>query len=429
MRKHPELISEDKPVARMTSKYSHKKESGDMQSITVVDSVMGSGKSSWAIQFMNDERNAFERFIYVTPINTEVDRIKDACPRRAFHSTNLDKYSGRKMHVAKEWLQDRVNICTTHSLFRAADAEFLAYVRENNYTLILDEAMSVIEVSDVKSKDIETLLRAGNIEFDADGRVTWLNDDYDGRFVDIKAYAKAGTLFHLSGRMFIRAFPAEAFRAFSKVYCLTYLFKAQQQRCYFDLHGLKYEMKAVGRGEDGAYQLVEHDIKTEGRAELYSLIDIYDGPLNEVGRREKAMSSNWFAKATTLDDRKMLQRAIRNYLMNVQRARVADVLWTTKKGAFKVRDYDTAFAPINCRGTNAYADTWALAYAFNRFANPEEGMFFGKYGITVDEDKLAVSDLLQWVWRSRIRKGETVKLYLPSSRMRSLLLAWSKYEI
>lgn len=400
-----------------------------MPKVTVIDSVMGAGKSSWAIQYMNDAKNAFERFIYVTPINTEVDRIKEACPDRNFRSTNLDKYNGRKMHVVKEWLQDRANICTTHSLFRAADAEFLAYVRENNYTLILDEAMTVIELSDVKAKDIETLLDAKNIEFDSDGRVIWLKDDYDGRFVDIKAYAKAGTLYHLSGKMFIKAFPAEAFNAFSKIYCLTYLFEAQQQRCYFDLHGIEYELKAISKSSDGTYEIVDHDIRLEGRDVLHSLIDIYDGPLNEVGRHEKAMSVSWFQRSTTIDQRRTLQRATRNYLMNIQRARVADALWTTKKGAFKVRDYDSAFAPINCRGTNEYANTWALAYAFNRFANPEEKMFFGKYGIEVNQDLLAVSDLLQWVWRSRIRNGQPIKLYLPSSRMRSLLLAWSRYEI
>jgi hypothetical protein len=400
-----------------------------MTKITVVDSVMGSGKSSWAIQYMN-EADPFERFIYITPINTEVDRIKEACPTRDFRSTNLDKYSGRKLHVVKEWLQDRANICSTHSLFRSADPEFLAYVRENNYTLILDEAMTVIEIADVQPEDITTLIQAENIAFAADGRVVWLKDDYrTGRFADIKAYANAGTLYHLGGKMFVRSFPAEAFRAFTKVYCLTYLFRAQQQRCFFDMHGLEYEMKAVRVNEDGSYVIAEHNARAEGRAELYSLIDIYDGPLNEVGRGKTAMSSRWFSRSTTLDERRTLQRAARNYLMNIQRAKVVDALWTTKKGAFKVRDFDSAFAPVNCRGTNEYADRWALVYAYNRFANPEEKMFFGKYDISVDQDMLAVSDLLQWIWRSRIRRGERISLYLPSSRMRSLLLAWSRYEI
>ncbi|MGO4375870.1 hypothetical protein AB4Z21_35020, partial [Paenibacillus sp. MCAF20] len=77
-----------------------------MKKITVVDSVMGSGKSSWAIQHMNDEQNASERFIYITPINTEVDRIKAACPGRDFRNTSNKEYEGKKMHVVKDWLQD-----------------------------------------------------------------------------------------------------------------------------------------------------------------------------------------------------------------------------------------------------------------------------------------------------------------------------------
>jgi hypothetical protein len=399
-----------------------------MSKVTVVDSVMGSGKSSWAIQFMN-ESDPFERFIYITPINTEVDRIKDACPTLDFRSTNLDKYNGRKMHVVKEWLQDRANICSTHSLFRSADPEFMAYVRENNYTLILDEAMTVIEKADVKAADIETLYEAGNITYDEDGRVIWLKDHYDGRFADIKAYAMAGTLYHLSGQMFIRSFPPDAFQAFSRVYCLTYLFKAQQQRCFFDLHGIEYDMKSIGSRDDGTYTLMDYNPRAEDRAALYSLINVYDGPMNDVGKNRTALSFSWFRRASNLEARKKLQRAIRNYLMNQQRAKSSESLWTAKKDAFRVKDYDSAFAPINCRGTNEYADRWALAYAYNRFSNPEEVQFFKKYGIEVDEDMLAVSDLLQWIWRSRIRKGQQVSLYLPSSRMRSLLLAWSRNEI
>ncbi|MEC0167495.1 DEAD/DEAH box helicase family protein [Paenibacillus graminis] len=400
-----------------------------MAKVTVVDGVMGSGKSSWAIQYMNDARNSSDRFIYITPINTEVDRIKEQCPERDFRSTNLDKYNGRKMHIVKEWLQDRANICTTHSLFRSADAEFLAYIRENDYTLILDEAMTVIELADVKKTDIDTLLDAGNIEFTSDGRVVWLKDEYDGRFVDVKAYAKAGTLYHLSGKMFVRSFPEEAFRAFSKVYCLTYLFKAQQQRCYFDLFSIEYETVSVKKLEDGTYELTEHSVMNEGRRELYSLIDVYAGPLNKVGDSRTALSSTWFGRSTTVEDRRALQRATRNYLMNIQKVSVSEALWTTKKAAYKVKGYDGAFAPVNCRGTNDYQHAHALAYGFNRFANPEEKLFFGKYGIELDQDALAVSDLLQWIWRSRIRNGQPIKLYLPSSRMRSLLLAWSKYEI
>ena len=32
--------------------------------------------------------------------------------------------------------------------------------------------------------------------------------------------------------------------------------------------------------------------------------------------------------------------------------------------------------------------------------------------------------MLQWIWRSRIRKGENINIYIPSMRMRQLLKNW-----
>jgi transposase-like protein len=95
----------------------------------------------------------------------------------------------------------------------------------------------------------------------------------------------------------------------------------------------------------------------------------------------------------------------------------------------KGRGFADSFLAVNARATNEYSDRWALAYIYNRYMNPHESSFFQENGIRIDESALAVSDLLQWIWRSRIRNGQPVSLYLPSSRMRSLLFAWSRYEI
>jgi hypothetical protein len=40
------------------------------------------------------------------------------------------------------------------------------------------------------------------------------------------------------------------------------------------------------------------------------------------------------------------------------------------------------------------------------------------------KDAYALTELIQWVWRSRIRKGEPITLYLPSPRMRRLFEEW-----
>ena len=43
--------------------------------ITVVDNPMGTGKTSWSIQYIND--NQFENILYITPFLSEVERILD----------------------------------------------------------------------------------------------------------------------------------------------------------------------------------------------------------------------------------------------------------------------------------------------------------------------------------------------------------------
>ena len=41
--------------------------------VTVVDCICGSGKTSWAIDYMNTNTN--KKFIYITPYLDEVERV------------------------------------------------------------------------------------------------------------------------------------------------------------------------------------------------------------------------------------------------------------------------------------------------------------------------------------------------------------------
>ena len=42
----------------------------------------------------------------------------------------------------------------------------------------------------------------------------------------------------------------------------------------------------------------------------------------------------------------------------------------------------------------------------------------------MNEDLYSLSELIQWIYRSRIRNGEKINLYIPSKRMRELLIDW-----
>lgn len=51
--------------------------------INIIDAICGAGKTSAAINFMNNFPND-QRFLYITPYLTEVERIISACPNKKF---------------------------------------------------------------------------------------------------------------------------------------------------------------------------------------------------------------------------------------------------------------------------------------------------------------------------------------------------------
>lgn len=87
----------------------------------------------------------------------------------------------------------------------------------------------------------------------------------------------------------------------------------------------------------------------------------------------------------------------------------------------KGKGYTKGFVPCNARATNNFSHKESLAYTVNRFMNPYEKKFFIAKGAKVNEDMFALSEMIQWIWRSRIREGKPINLYIPSKGMRTIL--------
>lgn len=73
---------------------------------------------------------------------------------------------------------------------------------------------------------------------------------------------------------------------------------------------------------------------------------------------------------------------------------------------------------------NVYSDRHYLAYCVNNFLRPWESRYYKERGVEVDNDSYGLSFLIQWVFRSAIRNGEEIWVYIPSARMRSLFTQW-----
>ena len=58
------------------------------------------------------------------------------------------------------------------------------------------------------------------------------------------------------------------------------------------------------------------------------------------------------------------------------------------------------------------------------YAHPMVEHYFNQHGFSIDVNKYALSEMIQWIWRSAIRDGEDIYIYIPSKRMREVLQLW-----
>ena len=381
--------------------------------VKIVDMLMGSGKTSAAINYINGA-DPEERFLYITPYLDEIERIKEYCAGKDF---NDPKELGTKLNGIKHLLGKGKNIVSTHALFHRFDNEAIDLCRIRNYTLIMDEVTDVVEKYEISQNDFRTLSEK-YIDIDEEtGLIHWREseNDYEGKFDEEKRLCELGCLAYYGGSVMMWLFPVEAFNAFKKVYILTYMFRAQVQRYYYDYYHLPYSYVYVTGDSIENYTFTDN-------AEQTSRIE-----LNQIGAREYDLSKNWYIRNAGNAVMTQLKNNITNYFIHKRKTKTGHNLWTTFKDFKRTlsgKGYGRAFVPLNMRASNKYRDRISVVYPVNRYLDTSIKHFFIKHGVEVDEDGFALSEMLQFIWRSAIRDGKEIWIYVPSARMRELLKNW-----
>ncbi|WP_338335603.1 hypothetical protein [Bacillus altitudinis] len=402
-----------------------------MTKVKIIDSIMGSGKTSAAINKINDS-NKDENFIFLTPYLNEVERIKKKVTSRQMYEPKIRSKGENvqyKFDSFHELLSQNKDIVATHNLFKNANEDTKELILSGNYILILDEVMGVVEQLQVKKHDLKTLFDSELI-YVQDGYVKWNEEkrDYETRYNDIRDMALNNNLIYFRDNILIWNFPADIFKLFKEVYILTYMFEAQIQKYYYDINEIPYEKMSSERVE-GKYVFIEDDSTFESimKEKFKELITIYDGNLNAVGQLDFSLSFSWYRNKSPYTLKKVKNNVF-NYFNNIVKSSSDEAMWTTyseHKNKIKGNGYTKGFVSCNARATNEYKHKKHLAYTINRYANRMICNYFKeRYNISIDQDAYALSELLQWIWRSSIRDGEKITLFIPSLRMRSLLQNW-----
>lgn len=395
--------------------------------VKIVDMIMGSGKTSSAINYINKSLED-EKFLFITPYLDEVSRIKESCPDKHFKEP---KEIGTKLNGLKYLINNGENIVSTHALFQRFDNEIIDMCRIQNYTLIMDEVTDVIEKYDISKEDFK-ILQENFADIDEDsGLLRWKNpnDDYYGKFSEEKRLCELNCLAYYSGSVMMWLFPIEAFNAFNNIFILTYMFDAQVQRYYYDYYKLPYSYIYVTGNNVSNYhftenineqQIIEYNFK-----DLIHILE--DKKMNNIGDREYDLSKSWYLRNKNNIAIKQLKNNLVNFFLNKRNSKSSENLWTTFADFKKIlsgKGYGRAFVPINMRASNKYRERTSIAYPVNRYINTGVKNFFIKHGVEIDEDGFATSEMLQFIWRSAIRDGKEIWIYIPSVRMRTLLKKW-----
>lgn len=406
-----------------------------MTEFNVIDSLMGTGKTSWIIEQMN-KADFTDKFIYITPYRAEIERVMESVKERPIKTPDNSNAEGRKLRGLKDLVSSGYDIVSTHQLLRTADDELIELVKENGYKLIIDEAMEVVNEVNINPRDIQRLQANEDISIEENGQVSWTgDDDFDTRFTDIYYLARAGTLYIVRGKMLVKIFSDEVMRSFESVTVMTYLFGYTQMAAWFEMNGFKYEKSAVQFNEQiGEYELVSYDIHNEDREALYSLMDIDEGKYT-VQLSHLSYTTTGLNKlprfSDSLKEFDTIERVVRNFL-DANKDGKEKGYWTILKSVkdhIIPRGYARRHISLNLRATNEYADAPALVYLSDRYLNPMQMSFFEDRGVTYNQEGWALSELLQFIYRSRIRNGKKVSLLIPPKRMRLLLQKWSRYEL
>ncbi|MBZ9693384.1 hypothetical protein [Clostridium sp. M14] len=401
-----------------------------MCKIKIVDSIPGSGKTSAIINMINNDTTN-NKYIYITPFLTEVERVKKNCKNRKFQEPKYNQY-GNKFDNLNKLISEGKNIVSTHALFHKANMQTVELLKSNDYILILDEVFNVIEQCNISKNDVQMLINDGYAKLENDYLVWNEDKQYTGAFENIKYLAINRSIIVYKDVILIWMFPVEIFKAFKDSYILTYLFEAQEQCYYYKMNNIEYEYYYAMlkddtytiKLKDNNYKNIEISIKNKLKDNINI---IQDDKLNAIGYDVYNLSHSWFRNELNKENVKQLKSNITNFFINKIKAKSNTVLWTTFKdqqSKLKGKGYTKGFIACNLRATNDYVERYNLAYCINIFNQPFIDQFFKSKDIIINQELYALSELIQWLWRSRIRRYEPINIYIPSRRMRNLLILW-----
>ena len=391
--------------------------------VAILDAPMGSGKTYWIIDEIRKQPK--KRYIFVSPLLTEVGdpdqniqgRIPEELPELNFRSPGSQPTKGKHL---TSLLDKRLNVSCTHELYERINSYQMGLINKGQYVLIIDETLKAVSTYKELTKDDSEVLK-DQIEVDQDsGKVSWIGVESGSRFEEVKRFCDEGRLYKFNDIFYMTELPISLIKSAERIVILTYLFKGSIMEAWLKANNIEYALLPTKN-----LRISENDFKKRAN-ELIELVE----PRFSKEWGEKRLNVTGY-KAMQEQELKGMSKQLSSYCKKTLSAKSSEIMWTCfsdQKDKLKGAGYAKGWVACNARATNKYADKTVILYLIDRHINPNYRKFFDSRNIVLDGDLYALSEMVQFIWRSAIREGKEIKLFIPSNRMREILKNWLKTD-
>jgi hypothetical protein len=425
-----------------------------LRQVEFIDALMGRGKTTEAIRHAEEDVRTNPQACWMVccgPLSeVETRPLENECMKEFWHRPEDSKST--KEESLLTLLQDPTVrlIALTHALWKQATTNpyLLHLVSQRRFSIVFDEVpddwvdiYKRISPGDFQRAHIKTELAVYPDEF---GRVEWLDDAISliegPTHVDSLIREQKRVRAYVNGKQYsVLDMPFDgALRAFRRVLVTTYLAPRSVFTAYLEMHGIPWTYC--------------NDIVPQRRmtkADIRKLITFETGYDRQFSKWK--LDSSWYKKAER-EQLNEIGKAIRNIgiahcdgdptrlAFTAMKGRVAKTqtapgmkakgytsfihLKGKPRNDDHIDKYASCFIRCNAKASNEYRHKDVLVHAYNRYPLEPVRRFFHGYGLDFDPDHYALTEMLQWVWRSAIRDGKPIRLAILSARMRELFQTW-----
>ncbi|MEX0318466.1 MAG: DEAD/DEAH box helicase family protein [Ruegeria sp.] len=409
----------------------------------IIDRACGTGKTTEMLASLRHDR----KYLLVTPLLNEIDRFIREAPD-GVEIVTPEEGKGPKLSQLEKLLKDGKSVAITHKLFfmTLQQADLMA-----DYEIIVDEAPN--PVTNINTIDADAFNeavvgcgyatvcpKAGQVrptmawikwqreKLGSDGEPTFSN----GLHPEIYKPAIQGQLHVDNNGIFAVATPNQVLLAGRSLTVMTFLSEGTYIRAYLNMLAQSHSKAAFTVVEETPADWLRQarELVTVEELALPKHVNLSfskqtrrstDKTCRSIGG---ALKNLLYRRWKGVERTNIILTCARGKWFDDRKSRYAGE-WAKYSRLFG-RDYGRGgvqWLANKTRGTNDPKHASHAIYLYSMSPNPMVQNFLGVSGQHF-ADKYALAEMVQWIWRTRVRDGLPISVAIPDDRMRDIFVGW-----